>query len=736
MMALSAAQGLAAMGGWGGIAELAVFAQLFACTVILMTETTDQTVRSCRGTMAVYKPSDAVRKRARKGVWPYCGSQVLILHVDAFDVLEYMADPDRPTTIVLSYAAFHNSGWLLPKADLPSSRISAASMQPLSTSDGGLSFVNSPLREVKDEVEQLDVEGSAACKADRAWRRNGEADARQKLVDAEATLAAKGPSSGKAAASQLENAQSAVGILKADLNRWRRLSNLDRFERPVPVKHADAKVRSPDADDDDQAGGGGGGRAGGGGRGGGRGEGGRGKGGGRGEGGRGKGGRGKGGQGDGGRGGGGASTQRLTSTPKPKRRLQPPREQAGDAVQHRLTESKLFLEQSAFTRHNLEVAASQGYLCKLGGQGPTTMYNHGRESARGFVQQLSGEFHGAFDWGVLAALYNFFMVTCQIALEATDPLDGHFSAQVPGAHADAGAAAFRFAKGFLEELALCSAYTSCIQQEHAHKQKWEEMMYFVSHRTTKASIAKQGFIHLDLLPSSLQRDKVPLAPRDGAGFADDAQTLALITNNGLVLYRTDSVEVADRWLDLSHAACLLEALFFAIGAARDSLLGRLLRAKFGELAAEFHSISEVQSLLEATPALPFQLHVADMVRTWHDLFKQSHGIFIIACDVFSFEIAGGMTSPSTHAVTYDAWRGLFYIGGGRSDDKWLCGFILLEASDRENPSQLIAHLVQHLHLGKLSTAHRLFVEMRPARHTSFNTPKILANVRAGVTSAR
>jgi hypothetical protein len=93
MMALSAAQGLAAMGGWGGIAELAVFAQLFACTVILMTETTDQTVRSCRGTMAVYKPSNAVRKRARKGGWPYCGSQVLILHVDAFDVLEYMDDP-------------------------------------------------------------------------------------------------------------------------------------------------------------------------------------------------------------------------------------------------------------------------------------------------------------------------------------------------------------------------------------------------------------------------------------------------------------------------------------------------------------------------------------------------------------------------------------------------------------------------------------------------------------------
>ena len=75
------------------------------------------------------------------------------------------------------------------------------------------------------------------------------------------------------------------------------------------------------------------------------------------------------------------------------------------------------------------------------------------------------------------------------------------------------------------------------------------------------------------------------------------------------------------------------------------------------------------------------------------LLTQTSGIYIAGCEVTPFRVASGWTLPSLHAVTYDAWRRLLYVGGGDSSKKWLCGLILVEESDRADPSRLITHFL-------------------------------------------
>ena len=116
------------------------------------------------------------------------------------------------------------------------------------------------------------------------------------------------------------------------------------------------------------------------------------------------------------------------------------------------------------------------------------------------------------------------------------------------------------------------------------------------------------------------------------------------------------------------------------------------------------------------------------VQSWAELFQRTSGIYIGLCAVLPFPIAGGMTCPSTHAVTYDAWRGLLFVGGGNSNEKWLCGLLLVHESDRQDPSGLVTHLRDVLHLVALSSTVRLFVQRKQASRTPFNTPKILARV--------
>ena len=80
-----------------------------------------------------------------------------------------------------------------------------------------------------------------------------------------------------------------------------------------------------------------------------------------------------------------------------------------------------------------------------------------------------------------------------------------------------------------------------------------------------------------------------------------------------------------------------------------------------------------------------------------------------------------MTFPSTHAVTYDAWRGLLFVGGRNSNEKCLCGLLLVHESDRQDPSGLVTHLRDVLHLDALSSTARLFVQSLQLRLRTFKS---------------
>ena len=181
MWVLRAAQGeLHAMGGFGGMNELAPLCALLCCTIILMTSVDDPDHVHLKGMMAIYKPSAAAR--ARLGApSPFGSAEVAIFHVDAFQTLQYLSSAERPTTILIELGHQHCSGFLGPAREVPLSYISLASRKPFVTSDHELPFMHSPLREVHSKVQELQTEGSPACKADMAARRVGLADAMAKL---------------------------------------------------------------------------------------------------------------------------------------------------------------------------------------------------------------------------------------------------------------------------------------------------------------------------------------------------------------------------------------------------------------------------------------------------------------------------------------------------------------------------------------------------------------------------
>jgi len=433
---------------------------------------------------------------------------------------------------------------------------------------------------------------------------------------------------------------------------------------------------------------------------------------------------------------GGASKKRERVEQPP--RLLEERKQQGALVPTRIAESKVYAIQYEMTTRYLVTAVAKGWQYKLTGRGEDTLLAYGAASAADLIWGLAQE-EGAMSilgWGVLAACYNFFVLECKIfEPKASDgwpfPADRLFSVEgrSRALHNSPAEAAFRYAKGYIARLCEEQGYQECLKQEHIHKAKCKEMRACLRNYETRAAVDRSGFLHLDLKRPDLRRALVPLAPDDGVGFCDDEQARALMANCGLFLHRTDAIEVGDIWVALSYAACLLEAMFFAVGAPRNSPLGLLLCTEFQKLPAEYHSITELKSLLDACRALPFELHVVNAVGTWFDLFRQRCGIFIVLCAVLPFRIAGGLTDRTTHAVAYDAWRGLLYIGGGRSDEKWLCGFILVQQCDRADPTALVAHLAQTLHLGDLSTAYRLFVQRKQAKNTSFNTPTLLSQMQ-------
>ena len=83
---------------------------------------------------------------------------------------------------------------------------------------------------------------------------------------------------------------------------------------------------------------------------------------------------------------------------------------------------------------------------------------------------------------------------------------------------------------------------------------------------------------------------------------------------------------------------------------------------------------------------------------------------------------GAETLPCKHFVTFDAWRKLVHVGGGRSDKNWLSGLIQLEKEDVADPSRaLIPHLRYALHLDSVDFGYRLYVHKKKAGSMNFNS---------------
>ena len=329
----------------------------------------------------------------------------------------------------------------------------------------------------------------------------------------------------------------------------------------------------------------------------------------------------------------------------------------------------------------------------------------------------------------------FFTTECRITLKYR-PMNSLFSvSHVPSAnrrHNDNRAAAFQFGKGCFVEL-MEMQYEGLSIQDHnfiQHAKTALELRSYFDLRKTWNTVPCKGFLHLDILRPQVKLSHIPLAPTDSNGFLEDDQACHALRFEGDVLHRHNGAVVSDLWHHGRMNTCLSEALIFAVGASLQSDMGLKLVEQLSTLPNSYNSIAELNVILRFSfGQMPFRLRPFFPVTSWASLLACRAGIFICCCSVTSFEAAAGWTAPSMHAVTFDAWRGLLYVGGGKSTEQWLSGFILVEESDRTDPSNLITHLAGYLHVGHLHGAHRLFVNKKRARHTPFNTPALLGGLR-------
>jgi len=243
-----------AMGGFGGMDEIAPLADLFSCSVLMSTSMDDPTHIHHKGLLAIYKPS-TVAQELLGAPSPFGSANVKIFHVTAFQALQYLSCDQRPTTVLLEMGNNHTCGFVGPKGEVPLSRISPASLKPLQTSDSNLSLLHAPLREVYSKLKELQTEGSQACKADIAWRRAGLEDARAelkrvrkaalRLLAGQATGSSSRKSPARTSHAREQEVDGSMSVLYAQsgVRRWLKLCNQDNFKRPWPVHRRDARER-------------------------------------------------------------------------------------------------------------------------------------------------------------------------------------------------------------------------------------------------------------------------------------------------------------------------------------------------------------------------------------------------------------------------------------------------------------------------------------------------------------
>ena len=72
-----------------------------------------------------------------------------------------------------------------------------------------------------------------------------------------------------------------------------------------------------------------------------------------------------------------------------------------------------------------------------------------------------------------------------------------------------------------------------------------------------------------------------------------------------------------------------------------------------------------------------------------------------------------------HAIVYDAWRRLLFIGGGDWDERQTNGTLLIDADDKSDPTTLVEYLFEHFGMyDTLESAYVLLVNKKRVSDTS------------------
>ena len=72
-----------------------------------------------------------------------------------------------------------------------------------------------------------------------------------------------------------------------------------------------------------------------------------------------------------------------------------------------------------------------------------------------------------------------------------------------------------------------------------------------------------------------------------------------------------------------------------------------------------------------------------------------------------------------HAIVYDAWRRLLFIGGGDWDERQTNGTLLIDADDKSDPTKLAEYLFEHFGLhDTLDSAYAVLVNKKRVSDTS------------------
>jgi len=153
---------------------------------------------------------------------------------------------------------------------------------------------------------------------------------------------------------------------------------------------------------------------------------------------------------------------------------------------------------------------------------------------------------------------------------------------------------------------------------------------------------------------------------------------AIYDAHSFVPHRHAAYKVSDLWSKGNALSCLLETFLFATGGKPEAMVAEVMdRLKSRPTYTSIDNLYQILVEIHTSTSTPFMFvkdpfitepHVKADER-WRRLLSAVGGILICLCSTLPYKsqwthVRGEETWPQKHYVTFDAWRGLLYLGGG------------------------------------------------------------------------